>query len=121
LFLAITRLLKDNATEALELAEREVLPDFRLLGTAMALHSLGRAAESDAALTNIIDDHGAAAGYQVAEACAWRGEVDRAFEWLENAYAARDPGLGHSATDPLLKPLHAGARWLPFVQKMGLG
>src|SRR5213592_3248551 len=64
----------------------------------MALHSLGRAAESDAALTKMIDD-GAAAGYQIAEACAWRGEVDRAFEWLENAYAARDPGLGHSATD----------------------
>jgi hypothetical protein len=73
------------------------------------------------ALAKLIDDHGAAAGYQVAEVCAWRGEVSRAFEWLEKAYAARDPGLSHTATDPLLKPLHGQQRWRPFVQKMGLG
>jgi TolB-like protein/class 3 adenylate cyclase len=120
-FLAVTRLLQGHPADALELAEREVLPDFRLVGTAMALHTLGRAAESEAALTKLIDDHGAAAGYQVAEVCAWRGEVGRAFEWLEKAYAARDPGLSHTATDPLLKPLHGEARWRPFVQKMGLG
>jgi TolB-like protein/class 3 adenylate cyclase len=120
-FLAVTRLLQGRAAEALELAEREVLPDFRLLGTAMVLHTLGRAAESQAALTKLIDDHGAPAGYQVAEACAWRGEADRAFEWLEKAYAARDPGLMHTATDPLLKSLHGDHRWLRFVQKMGLG
>ena len=86
----------------------------------MALHTLGRAAESDAALTKLIDDHGAAAGYQIAEVCAWRDEVDRAFEWLENAYSARDPGLSHTATDPLLRSLHGNARWIPFVRKMGL-
>jgi tetratricopeptide (TPR) repeat protein len=120
-FLAITRLLTGNATEALDLAEREVLPDFRSMGMSMALHTLGRAAESEAALAKLIDDHGAAAGYQVAEVCVWRGEVSRAFEWLEKAYAARDPGLSHTATDPLLKPLHAEPRWRPFIQKMGLG
>src|SRR5207237_368105 len=36
-FLAITRLWQGHATEALELADREVLPDFRLVGTSMAL------------------------------------------------------------------------------------
>jgi hypothetical protein len=120
-FLAVTRLLQGRAAEALELAEREVLPDFRLLGTALVLHTLGRAAESQAALTKLIDDHGAPAGYQVAEACAWRGEADRAFERLEKAYAARDPGLMHTANDPLLKSLHGDHRWPRFVQKMGLG
>ena len=71
-------------------------------------------------LSKLIEDHGAAAGYQIAEACAWRGELDRAFEWLERAYQARDPGLGHTATDPLLVPLHGDARWPAFVKKMGL-
>ena len=120
-FLAINRLMQGHATEALELAEREVLPDFRLLGMTMALHALGRAHESDAALEKLIADHGGPAAYQIAEACAWRLEIDRAFEWLEKAYSARDPGLAHTATDPLLKPLHDDARWLPFVQKMGFG
>ena len=86
----------------------------------MALHTLGRTAEADAAVNQLIADHGAPAGYQVAEACAWRGEVDRAFGWLERAYEARDPGLAHTTTDPLLKPLHGDAWWPPFVQKMGL-
>jgi TolB-like protein/class 3 adenylate cyclase len=119
-FLAINRLWQGHAAEALELALREVLPDFRLLGTAMAQHTLGHAADSDAALGKLIDGHGAAAGYQIAEARAWRGEVDRAFEWLERAYQARDPGLGHTATDPLLAPLHGDVRWPVFVKKMGL-
>ncbi len=119
-FLSITRLWQGNAPEALELAEREVLPDFRLVGTAMAHHTLGHTTESNAALSKLIEDHGAAAGYQIAEACTWRGEVDRAFEWLERAYEARDPGLAHTGTDPLLVPLHGDARWPAFVKKMGL-
>ena len=119
-FLAVNRLWQGHAAEALELAEREVLPDFRLVGTAMAHHTLEHAAASNAAVSKLIDDHGAPAGYQIAEVCAWRGEVDRAFEWLERAYLARDPGLAHTASDPLLVPLHGDARWPAFVKKMGL-
>ena len=85
----------------------------------MAQHTLGHAAESDAALAKLIEDHGNVAAYQVAEACGWRGEIDRAFEWLERAYAQRDPGLAHSATDKLLAPLHDDPRWAPFMNKMG--
>jgi adenylate cyclase len=62
--------------------------------------------------------HGAA--YQIAETYAWRGEIDRAFDWLERAYVRRDPGLSNTATDPWFPPLHGDPRWLPFVQKMGL-
>ncbi len=101
-FLSVTRLWQGRAAEALEEAKLELLPDFRLLATTMAHHTLGHAAESDAALAKLIEDHGSVAAYQVAEACAWRGEIDRAFEWLERAYAQRDPGLAHSATDKLL-------------------
>ncbi|MET0683061.1 MAG: adenylate/guanylate cyclase domain-containing protein [Casimicrobiaceae bacterium] len=118
-FLSVTRLWQGRAAEALEEAEQEVLPDFRLLATIMARHTLGHAAESDAALANLIGDHAHVAAYQIAEACTWRGEIDRAFEWLERAYAQRDPGLAHSATDKLLAPLHDDPRWPPFMKKMG--
>jgi hypothetical protein len=50
---------------------------------------------------------------------AWRGEIDRAFEWVERAYAQRDPGITNVATDPFFRPLYNDYRWLPFMRKMG--
>ena len=118
-FLSIVDLFQGHAVEALELGRREALPDFRLLAISLAEHSLGHAAESDKAMAQLIADHGHSAGYQVAEAFAWRGEKERAFEWLERAYAQRDPGLGHSLNDQFFKPLHDDPRWPVFLKKMG--
>ena len=87
---------------------------------AMIHHALGRPTESDAALHALIDGFGWTAAYQIAEAYAYRNEVDKAFEWLERAYAQRDPGVTYLATDALLRPLHADPRWQPFLQRMGL-
>ena len=80
----MTRLWQGRAAEALELAEREVLPDFRLLGTPWP-GTRSDTAESDAALAQPIEVTATTAAYQVAEACGWRGEIDRAFDWLERA------------------------------------
>ncbi len=118
-FLAATRLAQGDASEALEWAEREVLPDFRLVGVVMAQHTLGNAGASDAALAELIRECGDTAAYQIAEVVAWRGEVDRAFEWLETAYTQRDPGLTNTGTDPLLAALHGDPRWAVFMKKMG--
>ena len=46
--------------------------------------------------------------------------VDKAFEWLEKAYAQRDPGVVYTAMDMLLEPLHGDPRWQPFLQRMHL-
>jgi adenylate cyclase len=118
-FMCATRLAQGHAVEALELAQRETLPDFRLLGIALAQHTLGHKDQSDAALSQLIADHGNEAAYQIAEASAWRGEIDRSFEWLERAYVQRDPGLVHTTSDSFFRALHGDPRWLPFVKKMG--
>jgi TolB-like protein len=118
--LSYTRLLQGRFDDALEEAEREVLPMFRLWAIALAQHALGRADASDEALRPIIDESAADAAYQIAQIHAYRGEVDGAFEWLERAYAQRDSGLVNVATDVLLQSLHGDARWQPFVRKMGL-
>lgn len=96
-----------------------MIPDFKLLGITLAQHALGNRAESDAALLKLINDYGHSALYQIAQACAWRGEIDRAFEWIERAYTQRGPGITNVATDPFFRPLHNDARWLPFMRKMG--
>jgi len=118
-FMCATRLAQGRAAEALELAQRETLPDFRLLGIALAQHTLGNKEASDAALRQLGDDHGNEAAYQCAEACGWRGEIDRAFEWLERAYTQRDPGLAIASSDPFFLPLQDDPRWAPFMRKMG--
>ena len=69
----------------------------------------------------LIDGFGWTAAYQIAEAYAYRNEVDKAFEWLERAYEQRDPGVTYSATDVLLRPsLQGDPRWQPFLRRMGL-
>jgi len=119
-FLAIARLLQGRRQEALVLAEAESHPVFRNMAVAMIHHNLGHPAESETALQALIDGFGWTAAYQVAEACAYRNEIDKAFEWLERAYAQRDPGVRYSATDSFMRPLHGDPRWRPFLQRIGL-
>jgi hypothetical protein len=117
--MATIRLFQGEAADALEWANREVLPDFKLLAIALTEHALGHREASDRALEALIAGYGGSAAYQIAEACAWRGETERAFEWLERAYVQRDPGLAHVKTDPHFKAMHADSRWQPFLEKMG--
>jgi tetratricopeptide (TPR) repeat protein len=119
-FLAITQLLQGRAQEGLTLAEAESHGVFRNLAFAMIHHALGHPAESDVALQAIIDEFAWTAAYQVAEAYAYRGEVEKAFEWLERAYVQRDPGVMYTATDVFLRPLHGDPRWQPFLHRMNL-
>jgi tetratricopeptide (TPR) repeat protein len=119
-FLAITRLLQGRGQEGLEVAEAESHDVFRNLALAMIHHAQGRAVESDAALETLISGFGWTAAYQVAEAYAYRNEVDKAFEWLERAYEQRDPGVTYSATDVILRTLHDDPRWQPFLKRLGL-
>ena len=86
----------------------------------MIHHTLGHTAESDAALHALIAGFGWTAAFQVAEVHAWRNEIEKAFEWLERAYAQRDPGVVYSAVDILLRPLHGDPRWRVFLQQLRL-
>jgi hypothetical protein len=58
--------------------------------------------------------------YQVADVYAWRGEKDKAFEWLERAYQQRDSGLNGIAWDPLLSSLKGDSRYGSLLTKLQL-
>jgi hypothetical protein len=51
---------------------------------------------------------------------AVRGEKDRAFEWLNRAYEARDEDLYIIKDDPLFKNLEGDPRFKAFLKKMNL-
>jgi TolB-like protein/Tfp pilus assembly protein PilF/predicted Ser/Thr protein kinase len=114
-------LARSNPEKAL--AEMEQVPEtssWRRFGLALVYHALGRKQEADAALDAYIDQYKENWAFQVAEVYAFRGEKDKAFEWLERAYAQRDPGLSQMKGDPLLKSLESDPRYAAFLKKMRL-
>ncbi len=104
--------------EALAAFEKEPHEGFRLLGLAAAYHVLGRNSQSYAALEQLgeLPMH----AFLNAQAHAYCGNVDLAFEWLERAYRQRNAGLSQMKFQPLLGPLHCDPRWPQFMKKMGL-
>jgi len=51
---------------------------------------------------------------------AWRGDVDRAFEWLESARVQRDGGMFLLNIDPILKPLRGNLRFAALRRELAL-
>ncbi len=114
-------LLEGRADEARAAAERIRDDDFwHLVAVALTEHSLGHAAGGRRALEELTRLHGETGAYQIAFVHAWRGEPERAFEWLERAYAQHDLGLGELLTEPLLRPLRGDPRFDALLRKVGL-
>jgi TolB-like protein len=106
--------------EALESMQREPEQNYRLAGLAMAYSALGRRADSDAALQSLEDKFASTDAYAIAQARAYRGELDAAFRWLDRAYRQRDTGISSVMVDPLLRNLHADQRFQAFLVKLNL-
>jgi hypothetical protein len=51
---------------------------------------------------------------------AFRGEADKAFEWMEKAVERRDPLVGAIPVYPMFANLHSDPRWRPFLRKHGM-
>jgi serine/threonine-protein kinase len=118
--LGTLQLLEGRAQEALETFHKIDNIGFRLSSVSMAEHTLGHARESQQALEQVIAKHATEAAFQIAEIYAWRGEKDKAFEWLERAYRQRDGGLSDIKTDPPLASLRNDPRYNAFLRKMQL-
>jgi tetratricopeptide (TPR) repeat protein len=114
------QLLEGKAKDALQTFRRIDNEGFRLSSVAMAEHTLGHARESQQALEQMIAQHAQEAAFQIAEIYGWRGERDKAFEWLERAYRQRDGGLADIKTDPPLDGLRGDPRYKAFLRKMNL-
>jgi len=112
-------LLKGEPEAALEATQQESSEGFRLLGLVMAHHALGQASESDAALSAMIDRYEQEWAYNIAYVLAYRGEVDRTFDWLDKAVQYKDPGLSQIPNQNLFFSIHDDPRWLPFLESIG--
>ena len=104
------------------IAEMKKEPDsfWREQGLALAYFAAGKKKDADAALAHCIKEFQNDSAFQIAEIYGYRGEIDKAFEWLERAYKQRDTGLADIKCNPLLRSLHSDPRWSTFLQKMKL-
>ncbi|HET6163147.1 MAG TPA: tetratricopeptide repeat protein [Planctomycetota bacterium] len=112
-------LLQGDGAQALAVA-RTAGPAWSQILTAMAEHTLGHAQESQAALDEVVAKYAHEAAYQIAGIYAWRGEKDKAFEWLDRAYAQADGGMAYIKTDLFLESIRSDPRFAAMVKKMGL-
>ena len=112
------QLVDGKVQEALVTFQSNSDEEFRGAGVAMAQHTLGNAKASQQALDQLIATGAGDAAYQIAEVYAWRGEKDKAFEWLERAYRQQDGGLAGLKGDLQLASLRSDPRYAAMLRKL---
>jgi tetratricopeptide (TPR) repeat protein len=118
--LGTTLLAEGKIEEALEEMRQETEDGGRDAGMAMVCHALGRRSESDAALTRLIKERAADMASWIAEVYAYRGDRDKAFEWLDRAYLQKDVNLWLFKTSLAFNTLKSDPRYKTFLKKMRL-
>ena len=117
-WLGVIQLTGGQPAVALETFRKVDLGGFRLTGIAMAECSLHQASESQRAFSEAIAKTAGGSAYAIAQAFAWCGDKDQAFQWLERAYKQHDAGLAEITWGPLLATLHGDPRFAAVVSKM---
>jgi adenylate cyclase len=107
-----------DAALAVVLQERDELNRLRLLPT--LLQAVNRKSEADDALMTLITRFGDTEAYFVAMNYAFRGEKDRALEWLERAHDEKATELAQLVGERLFDNLASDPRYKAFLRKMNL-
>ncbi len=118
--ISVVHTLRGELDEARAALEGEHHPVFQRLALSMLEWRRGDRAASDAAKQSLIDGYAWTAAFQVAALCAFRGEVDEAFDWLDTAHRQRDPGMTLLQNDPVLQVLKDDPRWNAVLDRMGI-
>ena len=114
-------IVRGEIEAALKEIQLEVAPDAKDAGLAMIYHALHRKGDSDAALARLIRQAGDTWPYSVATVYAYRGEGNKAFQWLEKGLATRDSDqLEGIRGDPEFAALREDARYKTLLHKMNL-
>jgi tetratricopeptide (TPR) repeat protein len=113
------QLMQGKLDEALMSMQRENVDEGQLAGLVLVYSAMGRKADSDAAL-NAMERNKSYLPSDFARVHAFRGDLDRAMNYLEKAYETRDLDLWYIKDDPLVKNLEGDPRYKAFLRKMNL-
>jgi adenylate cyclase len=113
-------LMQGKAEEALAEMQDETFVGWQQVGLVLANQALHRAQAANAGLARLEAEHSADMAMGIAEAYAFNGQKDRAFSWLDKAYAQKDIFLWSIKGDPFFKNLEGDPRYKAFLRKMNL-
>ena len=106
--------------EALQWIALEELDYLRLSLSAVILNYLGRSAQAEQALNELIETDGDGSAFQIAEVYAHWQQPDQAFQWLERAFELGDPGLAELYSSANLANLYDDPRFASLARRIGL-
>ena len=115
---ALLQLGEGPAALAAFAGESEEASDWRRLGLPLGYRAAGDATRAQAALADLVA-HGEGAEFQVAEAYAFLGDKDRAFEYLDKALSS-DPGVVWSRNDWLFDSISGDPRFAAYLSRLGM-
>lgn len=115
--LAVIDVKRGRPDAALLDSLREPDEYWRDYAVALARQDLGDHSAADAALRDFTSNHAEDGAFQIATLHALRGEPDAAFEWLDKAYAARDPAITGLLMDPFLLVYRSDPRFAAFCRR----
>jgi serine/threonine-protein kinase len=111
---------RGDGEAALREAQLEPNEGFRHFELALAHYARRDRPAADAALAELIAKDRNVLAYQIAEVYAWRGEIGKAFEWLQVAFDQHDTGILGLWIDPLMRDLCPDPRYKSLLAKLGL-
>jgi tetratricopeptide (TPR) repeat protein len=118
-YLGLGELMQGRAAAALP-HFNDSAHELRLTGQALAHHTLGDRAATERDVQLLINRYGHILPYNIAEVYAWRGETDKAFQWLDRAVELHDASFMYLEFDPLLAGLRADPRFAALLAKLNL-
>jgi TolB-like protein/Tfp pilus assembly protein PilF len=118
--LANVEILRGDAKAALAAAQQEMAGNWRDVALALAQQIGSDRAAADATLNTLIEKYADVSPYQIAEVYALRRDPDKTFEWLDRAWAARDPGIETLLFDPFILRYRNDPRFVAFCKNVGL-
>jgi len=118
-YLGVALLESGDPEAALIEVERESLDGYHLTGLVIVHYALGNGPEADEALQTLIDDHADDWGLQIAQALAYRGDIDAAFEWIDRAVEHGHPELAEITVNNLYANLYDDPRWPVLLENLG--
>jgi tetratricopeptide (TPR) repeat protein len=100
--------------------QQELIEDGKQEGLSIIFYALGRKAESDRALASVIKFQADTNALGIVRIYAYRGQLADAMQWLERAYAQKDPYLCTLKSEQSFKNLEPDPRYKAFLRKMNL-
>jgi TolB-like protein/Tfp pilus assembly protein PilF len=113
-------ILRGDAGAALAAAQQEPAGLDRDAALALARQIGNDRAAADTALHNLIARDATSDPFAVVQAYAIRNDPDKTFEWLDQAWRYRDPGIAFVLINPFLARYKSDPRFAAFCRKIGL-